>query len=100
MHKRTSRAGAYEIATLFAGTAIASGSLFAYATPIGKANHCGPLFGDCVPVLFLLLISFEIAGILLATILSSVKDYNHAAVWLPHGALIIGVTVALFALVR
>lgn len=84
---------------LIVGTAVAGWSLWAYWAFAGEAKSCLSIVGVCVPFFLLLLICLETIGILAATIISTVWQTEHAALWLPHGALIIGSTVVLIVMI-
>jgi hypothetical protein len=87
------------VGSLIVGTAVAGWSLRAYWALGCEGKCCPSIVGVCVPFFLLLLICLEAVGMLAATILSTARQTEHAAQWLPHGAVILGGTVVLVVMV-
>jgi hypothetical protein len=100
MNKSSKQTGAYEVGSLIVGAVIAGWSLWEDQAIAGGATSCLSIGGVCVPFVLLSLICLEVVGILTATIISTVKQTEHAARWLPHALYVIGATVIVSIAVR
>lgn len=88
------------MSSLIVGTVVAGWSLWAHWVFAGEATSCPTIVGVCVPFFLLLLICLETVGILTATIVSTFRQTEHAAVLLPHAMCAIGTTVSLAMMVH